>query len=80
MAKKTFSDLVGEPASSLILNFEQVIESFLVLIFFSLFSYQWLIALFTGVLLRVTVCYYYVTYVSEAVVKSCSVKRASLEI
>ena len=34
----TFSDLVGEPASSLIINFEQVIEPFLVLnIFFTFF-------------------------------------------
>ena len=34
----TFSDLVGEPASSLIINFEQVIEPFLVLnIFFHFF-------------------------------------------
>ena len=29
--QQTFSDLVGEPASSLIINFEQVIELFLVL-------------------------------------------------
>ena len=47
--------------------------------FISLFSYQWLIAPFTRVLLRVTVYYYYVTYASEAVV-SCFVKKASLEI
>ena len=34
----TFSDLVGEPASSLIINFEQVIEPFLVLnIYFTFF-------------------------------------------
>ena len=66
--------------SSLIINFEQVIEPFLVLNIFSLFSYQWLIALFTRVLLRVTVYYYYVTYASEAVVNSCSVKKAFLEI
>ena len=39
-----------------------------------------MVALFTGVLLRVTVYYYHVTYASEAVVKSCSVKKASLEI
>ena len=67
-------------ASSLIINFEQVIEPFLVLNIFSLFSYQWLIALFTRVLLRVTVYYYYVTYASEAVARSCSVKQAFLEI
>ena len=34
----------------------------------------------TKVLLRVTVYYYYVTYASEAVAKSCSVKKAYLEI
>ena len=49
-------------------------------IFISLFSCQWLIALFTRVLLRVTVYYYYVTYASEAAVKSCSIKKAFLEI
>ena len=48
--------------------------------FISLFSYKWLIALFASVLLRVTVYYYYVTYPSEAVVKSCSIKKAFLEI
>ena len=38
LAKQTFSDLVGEPASSLIINFEQVIEPFLVLnIYFTFF-------------------------------------------
>ena len=38
LAKYTFSDLVEEPASSLIINFEQVIEPFLVLnIFFTFF-------------------------------------------
>ena len=38
LAKKTFSDLVGEPASSLIINFEQVIEPFIVLnIYFTFF-------------------------------------------
>ena len=31
-----------------------------------------------GVLLRVTVYYYYVTHASEAVVRSCSVKKAFL--
>ena len=31
LAKQTFPDLVGEPARSLIINFEQVIEPFLVL-------------------------------------------------
>ena len=31
-------------------------------------------------LLRVTVYYYYVTYASETVVKSCSVKKAFLQI
>ena len=48
--------------------------------YFSLFSYQWLIPLFRRVLLKVTVYYYYVTYASEAVVKSCSVKKAFLGI
>ena len=75
-----FSDLVRELASSLIINFEQVIEPFLVLNIFSLFSYQWLIALFTRVLLRVTAYYYYATYPSEAVFKCCSVRKAFLEI
>ena len=38
LAKYTFSDLVGEPSSSLIINFEQVIETFLVLnIYFTFF-------------------------------------------
>ena len=37
-------------------------------------------ALFTRVLLRVTVYYYYVTYASEAVVTSCSAEKAFLEI
>ena len=38
LAKYTFSDLVGEPARLLIINFEQVIEPFLVLnIFFTFF-------------------------------------------
>ena len=38
LAKQAFSDLVGEPASSLIINFEQVIEPFLVLnIYFTFF-------------------------------------------
>ena len=38
LAKYTFSDLVGEPASSIIINFEQVVEPFLVLnIFFTFF-------------------------------------------
>ena len=66
--------------SSLIINFGQVIEPFLVLNIYFTFSYQWLITLFTRVLLRVTVYYYYVTYASEAVVMSCSVKKAFLEI
>ena len=66
--------------SSLIINFGQVIEPFLVLNIYFTFSYQWLITLFTRVLLRVTVYYYYVTYASEAVVKSCSVKKTFLEI
>ena len=39
-----------------------------------------MIALFIRVLLRVTVYYYYVMYASGAVVKSCSVKKAVLEI
>ena len=69
-----------ELASSLIINFEQVIKPFLVLNIFSLFSYQWLITLFTRALLIVTVCYYYITYAPEAVVNSCSVKKAFFEI
>ena len=64
--------------SSLIINFEQVTEPFLVLNI-SLFSYHWLIALFTRVLLRVTVYCYNVTCALQAVV-SCSVKMAFLEI
>ena len=39
-----------------------------------------MIALFTRVLLRLTVYYYYLTYASEAVVRRCSVKKAFLEI
>ena len=39
-----------------------------------------MIALFTRALLRVTVCYYYITYTSEAVVDSCSLKKKFLEI
>ena len=58
-------------------NFEQVIEPFLV---FNIYSYQWLIALFTRVLLKVTVYYYYVAHASEAVARSCSIKKAFLEI
>ena len=38
-----------------------------------------MIALFTRVLLRLTV-YYYLTYASEAVVRRCSVEKAFLEI
>ena len=57
IAKKTLPDLVGERASLFVINFEQVIKPFLFEIFISLFSYQWLIALFTKVLLRVTVYY-----------------------
>ena len=34
LAKQTLSDLIGEPSGSLIINFEQVIRSFLVLFFF----------------------------------------------
>ena len=49
-------------ASSLIINFEQVIQPFLVLNIYFIFFYLWLIALFTRVLLRVTVYYYHVTY------------------
>ena len=38
LAKQTFFDLVGEPASSLIINFEKVMEPFLVLnIYFTFF-------------------------------------------
>ena len=40
----------------------------------SLFSYQWLIAVFTRVLLRVTACYYHVTYAFQresSTLKSC---------
>ena len=79
LVKQTFSHVVGEPANSLIINFERVIEPFLVLNI-SLFSYQWLIALFTKVLLRLTVYYYYVTYPSEGVFRSCSVNKEFLEI
>ena len=39
-----------------------------------------MITLFTRVLLGVTVYYHYVTYASETVVRSCSVKKAFLEI
>ena len=45
-----------------------------------LFPFFLISALFTRVLLRVTVYYYYVTYASEAVVRRCSVKKAFLEI
>ena len=69
---------MGEPASSLMINFEQVVELFLVLN--NYLTYQWLIALFTRVLLRVTVYNYYVTFASVAVARSCSVKKAFLEI
>ena len=39
-----------------------------------------LISLFTIARLRVTVYYYYLTYASEAVVRSCSVKKLFLKI
>ena len=55
LTKETFSDIVGEHPSWLIINFEQVV-----------FSYQWLIALFTRVLLRVIVYYYHVTYAFQS--------------
>ena len=61
ITKQTSSDLVWEPVSSLIINFEQVIRPFLVFNIYFTFFYQWLIALFARVLLRVTVYYYYVT-------------------
>ena len=69
---------MGEPASSLMINFEQVVELFLVLN--NYLTYQWLIALFTRVLLRVTVYNYYVTFASVAVARICSVKKTFLEI
>ena len=77
---KTFSDLVGERVSSSIINFEQVIEPFLVLNIYFTFFLSLVDRIFTRVLLRVTAYYYYVTYASEAVVRSCSVKKAFLEI
>ena len=80
LTKQASSDLVWEPASSLIINSEQVIKPFLVLNIYFTFFYQWLIALFIRVLLRVTLYYYYVMYASEAVVKSCLVKMTFLEI
>ena len=79
LARQTFSDLVGERASSLIINSEQVIEPFLVLnICFTFF-------------LSVVDCTFYKStiksnctllspYASEAVVRRCSVKKAFLEI
>ena len=60
------------------INFEQVVELFLVLN--NYLTYQWLIALFTRVLLRVTVYNYYVTFASVAVARICSVKKTFLEI
>ena len=49
-----------------IINFEQIIKPFLAWNIYFIFFYQWLISLFTRVLLRVTVYYYYVTYASKA--------------
>ena len=80
LAKQTFFDLVGEPASSLTLTLNKLQNLSQFSIFILLFPYQWLITLFTRVLLRVTVYYYYVAHASEAVVRSCSVKKAFLEI
>ena len=101
------SDLVKERASSLIINFEQVIEPFLVLNIYFIFFLSVgdctkelikefikelkelklkkefissLIVLFRIVRLRVTVCYYYLMYASEAVVRRCSVKKLFLKI
>ena len=64
--------IVSKPATSLIIKFEQVIEPFLVLnicftFFLSVVDYRSTI--------KRTAFYYYATYASEAVVKSCSVKK-----
>ena len=79
VSKIDFSDLIGEGASSLIINFGQVIKPFLVWNIYFIVSYQWFIAPLTRVLLRVTI-YYYVTYASEAVARRCSVKKVFLQI
>ena len=78
--KIDISDLVGKRLSSIIINFEQVMKPFLVWDIYFTFFYQWSFALFTRVLLRITVHYYYVTYTSEAVVRRCSVKKVFIEI
>ena len=71
------SKIVGEPVSLLIINFEQVIEPFLVLnIYFTFF----LSVVDYRSTIKRTAYYYYDTYASEAVVKSCSVKKAFLQI
>ena len=44
----------------------RVLSQFEIEIFISLFSYQWFIVLLTRVLLKVTVCYYHVTYVFQS--------------
>ena len=64
--------------SSLIINFEQVIEQVLNIYF--TFFLPVVDCTFTRVLLRLIVYCYYVTYASEAVLRSCSVKKAFLEI
>ena len=67
------SKIVGEPVSLLIINFEQVIEPFLVLnIYFTFF-----LSVVDCTFYKSTMLLYYVTYASEAVVRSCSVKRHS---
>ena len=72
--------IVSKSASSLIINFEQVIEPFLVLNIYFTFSLSVVACTFYKSLLRVTAYYYNVTYTSEAVVKSCSVKKASARV
>ena len=66
VSKKTFSDLVGEPASSLIINFEQVIESFVVLIIF-----------FTFFLSMVNCTFYKRTIKSNCILFSCHIRVRS---
>ena len=76
--------------SLLTINFEQVVEPFLVLniyltFFLSVVDYifykrVFYYFIFHLLLLRVTVYHYYVTDESEALVMSCSVTKAFLEI
>ena len=80
VSKIDISDLARGLASSLIINFEQVIEPFLVLNICFTFFLSVVDCTFYKSILRVTVYYYYVTYASEAVARSCSVKQAFLEI